>query len=187
MSAIGTTILESILVLLLSVCFFYLLAKLGQEKGLGHAIRGFLLPVYPYVWGWMQGRRLERLDIKGFWTVITVFSMRSPGRDDRSHGLCVLSALEKAGRQRRGAQPRPHSASRPRPKGLAHQRRPSRVVSRSPALRTQFIPDGKAGLGAPVHCLQPNEGEHAQRVDVVRLDPILAHQPAVRLGVQVRQ
>ena len=53
MSAIGTTILESILVLLLSVCFFYVLAKLGQEKELGHANLGFLLPVYPYVWGWM--------------------------------------------------------------------------------------------------------------------------------------
>jgi hypothetical protein len=78
MSATGTTILESILVLLSTACLFYVLAKLGQEKGLGHAVLGFLIPVYPYVWGWMQGRRLEMLDIMGFWTVITIFSMVFP-------------------------------------------------------------------------------------------------------------
>jgi len=78
MSAIGTTILESILVLLASVCLFYVLAKLGPEKGLGQAVLGFLLPMYPYVWSRMQGRRLEMLDIMGFWTVITVFSMIFP-------------------------------------------------------------------------------------------------------------
>ena len=78
MSATGTTILESILVLLSTACLFFILAKLGQEKGLGAAVLGFLVPVYPYFWGWVNGRRLEMLDIMGFWTVITIFSMVFP-------------------------------------------------------------------------------------------------------------
>ena len=62
-SATATTIVGSILVLLSTACLFFILAKLGREKGLGHAILGFLIPVYPYVWGWMQGQRLAMLDI----------------------------------------------------------------------------------------------------------------------------
>lgn len=78
MSALGATMLESLFALLSAACFLYVLFRLGQEKGGGHAILGFLFPVYPYVWGWANGRRLEILDIMGFWTVITLFSIAFP-------------------------------------------------------------------------------------------------------------
>jgi hypothetical protein len=78
MSGLGATILELILGLLSAGCFLYVLFKLAQEKGAGHAVLGFLFPVYPFFWGWKNGGRLEMLDIMGFWTVITLFSMAFP-------------------------------------------------------------------------------------------------------------
>lgn len=78
MSALGATILEVVFALLSAACFIYVLFRLGQEKGGGHALLGFLFPVYPYFWGWVNGRSLEMLDIMGFWTVITLFSMAFP-------------------------------------------------------------------------------------------------------------
>ena len=45
-SALGATILEVVFALLSAACFIYVLFKLGQEKGGGHALLGFLFPVW---------------------------------------------------------------------------------------------------------------------------------------------
>ncbi|MCX6069607.1 MAG: hypothetical protein NTU91_01930 [Chloroflexi bacterium] len=78
MSGLGTTIPEAIVALLSAACFIYVLSKLAQDKGAGHAVLGFLFPFYPFFWGWRNAGRLEMLDIMGFWTVITIFSMVFP-------------------------------------------------------------------------------------------------------------
>ncbi len=78
MSGLGTSILEVILGLLSAGCFLYVLFKLARDKGAGHAVLGFLVPFYPFFWGWKNAGRLEMLDIMGFWTVITFFSAIFP-------------------------------------------------------------------------------------------------------------
>lgn len=58
--------------------FFYVLYLLYKEKGLGHGLLGFLFPIYPYIWGWMNGKKLQILDIMGFWTALIVLSIFLP-------------------------------------------------------------------------------------------------------------
>lgn len=57
---------------------FYVLYLLYKERGAGHAALGFFFPIYTYVWGWLNSKRLEILDIMGFWTAMTVISVIVP-------------------------------------------------------------------------------------------------------------
>jgi hypothetical protein len=77
MSGLGSTILEAILGAVcgvLHLCPYRVGA--GQGGWTGHP--GLPLPFYPFFWGWRNAGRLEMLDMMGFWTVITIFSMVFP-------------------------------------------------------------------------------------------------------------
>ncbi|MGD8605188.1 MAG: PPC domain-containing protein [Anaerolineales bacterium] len=56
----------------------YMVYKLYQEKGLGHAILGFFFPIYPYFWGWLNASRLKLFDIMIFWTVLSIGTVVFP-------------------------------------------------------------------------------------------------------------
>lgn len=57
---------------------FYVLYLLFREKGAGHAILGFFFAPYAYVWGWMNAKRLEIMDVMGFWTALAVIAIVFP-------------------------------------------------------------------------------------------------------------
>jgi hypothetical protein len=56
----------------------YMLYKLYQENGLGHAILGFFFPPYLYFWGWLNSSRLKMVDVMIFWTVISIGTVVFP-------------------------------------------------------------------------------------------------------------
>lgn len=56
----------------------YVLYKLYQENGLGHAILGFFFPPYAYFWGWLNSARLKMIDVMVFWTVIGIGTVVFP-------------------------------------------------------------------------------------------------------------
>jgi hypothetical protein len=56
----------------------YVIYKLYQDKGLGHAALGFFFPPYAYIWGWLNSSRLKMLDVMFFWTVIGIGTVVFP-------------------------------------------------------------------------------------------------------------
>jgi hypothetical protein len=55
-----------------------MLYRIGKEKGGMHALLGFLFPPYVYVWGWIESRRLEIVDIMIFWTFVSIAAIVFP-------------------------------------------------------------------------------------------------------------
>ena len=77
MDAMGA-VLQLVLAVLSLGCLVYVLLKLASEKSALHAVLGFLFPIYPFGWGWLNGRRLEILDVMAFWTAITLMALVFP-------------------------------------------------------------------------------------------------------------
>jgi len=63
-------ILSGVLTLCSLGCLIYMLIRLAQEKGALHAVLGFLFPIYPFFWGWVNSGRLGIVDVMGFWTAV---------------------------------------------------------------------------------------------------------------------
>ena len=76
-----TTMIFWILIAFVSLanlgCAIFILIKMYQEKGIGHAILGFIFTPYGYIWGWMKARELDMRDIMVFWTAMIL-------------GICLL-------------------------------------------------------------------------------------------------
>ena len=76
------TIVSFIFVSLLSLIIFglslFLLIKLAQEKGFGHAILGFFFFPYPYIWGWINVKRLQIMDVMVTLTLMIVVGFIAP-------------------------------------------------------------------------------------------------------------
>ena len=54
-------------------CLIYVLVKLYTTKGLLHALVGFFCcTLYPFIWGWLNARRLSIYDVMIFWTLLVV-------------------------------------------------------------------------------------------------------------------
>lgn len=54
------------------VCGIIVLIKLFQEKGILHAILGFLCGLYTFIWGWMNATRLGIKNIMIIWTLLII-------------------------------------------------------------------------------------------------------------------
>ena len=74
--------MESIILLMVALvvglstlfCLFYVLVKMYREKGILHALLGFFCcTLYPFIWGWLNAKRLKMYDIMIFWTVTSIF------------------------------------------------------------------------------------------------------------------
>jgi hypothetical protein len=74
----GSAILTAVFTLAAAVTSFYMLYRIGKEKGGMHALLGFLFPPYVYVWGWIESRRLEIVDIMIFWTFVSIAAIVFP-------------------------------------------------------------------------------------------------------------
>ena len=75
---LGAALFTLALSIILFLTHLYMVYKLGQEKGLGHALLGFFFPPYPYIWGWLNSGRLQMVDVMIFWTVISLVTMVFP-------------------------------------------------------------------------------------------------------------
>jgi len=78
MSNLASTILTVIFGLGTFACAIYLLYLLVREKGGAHGVLGFFFPPYPYVWGWINARRLEIVDVMVFWTFVSIAAVVFP-------------------------------------------------------------------------------------------------------------
>ncbi|GIK40119.1 MAG: hypothetical protein BroJett011_39520 [Chloroflexota bacterium] len=57
-------------------CLIYVLVKLYAAKGLLHVLLGFFCcTLYPFIWGWLNARRLSIYDVMIFWTLIVVLGL----------------------------------------------------------------------------------------------------------------
>lgn len=63
------SIIVGILGLVNLVCAIMVLVKLFQEKGVLHAVLGFLCFLYTFIWGWMNVDRLNIRNIMLIWSV----------------------------------------------------------------------------------------------------------------------
>jgi hypothetical protein len=78
MRSTGSTVLTAIFTLAAAAVSFYMLYRIGKEKGGLHVLLGFIFPPYLYIWGWMNSRRLEMIDIMAFWTFVSVAAVVFP-------------------------------------------------------------------------------------------------------------
>lgn len=74
----ASMIFTLVLFLATTLCFFYILFRMLREKGILHAILGFIFTPYAYLWGWINAGRLQILDIMIFWTLVSVGSVVFP-------------------------------------------------------------------------------------------------------------
>lgn len=74
----GIMAVTAILIVATIAISFYILFLMYREKGLGHAVLGFLITPYSYVWGWVNAKRLKIFDIMIFWTIITIIAVIFP-------------------------------------------------------------------------------------------------------------
>lgn len=58
--------------------FIMVLVKLVKEKGILHGIVGFFCSIYPFIWGWMNHKRLAITKLMAIWTAFTVLSAVMP-------------------------------------------------------------------------------------------------------------
>ena len=57
------------------ICGIIVLIRLFQEKGILHAILGFLCMLYTFIWGWMNATRLGIKNIMIIWTLLIIVSI----------------------------------------------------------------------------------------------------------------
>ena len=74
-SIIGVAAVISLAIFGLAI---YVLILLYREKGAGHAVLGFFVSPYPYIWGWINAKRLKIVDIMIFWTVFILLAIVFP-------------------------------------------------------------------------------------------------------------
>ncbi|MGD8620490.1 MAG: PPC domain-containing protein [Anaerolineales bacterium] len=74
----GSAVLTAVFTLAAVVTSFYMLYRISKEKGGTHALLGFLFPPYLYVWGWIESRRLEIVDVMIFWTFVSAAAVVFP-------------------------------------------------------------------------------------------------------------
>jgi hypothetical protein len=74
----ATLVLTAIFALGALAGLIYVLIKLAKEQGGLHAFLGFIFPPYAFIWGWINARRLEMLDIMAFWTFVGIASIAFP-------------------------------------------------------------------------------------------------------------
>lgn len=74
----GIFIITAVLILATLGLGLYVLILLYKEKGIGHALLGFFISPYAYIWGWINGKRLQMLDIMAVWTVVSIMAVAFP-------------------------------------------------------------------------------------------------------------
>ena len=57
------------------ICWIMVLIKLFQEKGVLHGILGIICSIYPFIWGWINVKRLNIMNIMIIWSVCWVLVM----------------------------------------------------------------------------------------------------------------
>jgi hypothetical protein len=71
---IVSTVVLLVVALANLVCLVFVLVKMYNEKGILHALFGFFCcTLYPFIWGWLNAKRMNMYDIMIFWTAINLF------------------------------------------------------------------------------------------------------------------
>ena len=92
MIELAISILSIVFVLAASLTGLYIVFRMGQEKGFGHAILGFIFVPYAFIWGWMNASRLKIADIMIFWTFVGIASVVFPLAIGLTTGLQAVSS-----------------------------------------------------------------------------------------------
>lgn len=74
----GSAILTAVFTLAVTITSIYMLYRIAKDKGGTQAVLGFLFPPYLYIWGWINARRLEIMDIMIFWTFVSAAAVAFP-------------------------------------------------------------------------------------------------------------
>lgn len=74
----GILVVTAVLTLATLGLGLYVLILLYKEKGIGHALLGFFISPYAYIWGWINARRLQMIDIMAVWTIVSIMAVAFP-------------------------------------------------------------------------------------------------------------
>lgn len=74
MVQVGILILSIAMILMVTGAGFYILFLQWREAGPVHAILGFFFSPYMYIWGWLNAKKLEIMDIMIFMTVVSLMA-----------------------------------------------------------------------------------------------------------------
>ena len=74
----GIFIVTAVLILATLGLGLYVLVLLYKEKGIGHALLGFFISPYSYVWGWINAKRLQIIDVMAIWTLVSIMAVAFP-------------------------------------------------------------------------------------------------------------
>lgn len=74
----GIFVVTAVLILATLGLGIYVLVLLYKEKGIGHALLGFFISPYAYIWGWINAKRLQMIDIMAVWTVVSIMAVAFP-------------------------------------------------------------------------------------------------------------
>lgn len=74
----GMLIFTAVLYLALFGFSIFIFYQQYTHQSILHALLGFFIPIYGYIWGWLNARRLDMMDIMVFWTVFTLLAIIFP-------------------------------------------------------------------------------------------------------------
>lgn len=74
----GILVVTAVLILATLGLGLYVLVLLYKEKGIGHALLGFFISPYAYIWGWINAKRLQMIDIMAVWTIVSIMAVAFP-------------------------------------------------------------------------------------------------------------
>ena len=75
MVQVGILILSIAMILMATGAGFYILFLQWREAGPVHAVLGFFFSPYMYIWGWLNAKKLEIMDIMIFMTVVMLLAV----------------------------------------------------------------------------------------------------------------
>lgn len=74
----GIMVVTAVLILATLGLGLYVLVLLYKEKGIGHALLGFFISPYAYIWGWINAKRLQMIDVMAIWTLVSIMAVAFP-------------------------------------------------------------------------------------------------------------
>jgi hypothetical protein len=92
----GIFLVTAVLILATLGLGLYVLVLLYKEKGIGHALLGFFISPYAYIWGWINAKRLQMIDIMAVWTLVSIMAVAFPVVISVQEASKVLATIDPA-------------------------------------------------------------------------------------------
>ena len=92
----GIFMVTAVLILATLGLGLYVLVLLYKDKGIGHALLGFFISPYAYIWGWINAKRLQMIDIMAVWTIVSILAVAFPVVISLQEASKALAAIDPA-------------------------------------------------------------------------------------------